>query len=156
VQFEAQEGPGVNAIVEHATFRTGDLVTEERWPRFASRAAELGINSMLSFRLFVTETTLGSLNLYSSRRNAFSRDAENDGQLFASHAAVALVCAQHEAQLNDAIKSRDVIGMAKGILMHRHGVDCHRAFGMLAESSQQTNIKLRDVATWVVEHGQEL
>jgi GAF domain len=86
LQYQLNEGPCVDAIAQHETFTTGDLAAEKRWPRFAPAAVRHGIRSMLSNRLFVTETTMGALNLYSSQRNAFNETAMNDGQLFASHA----------------------------------------------------------------------
>jgi GAF domain-containing protein len=152
VQYDFHEGPCIDAIAEHETFRVGDVGAEDRWPKFGPAAAEHGIHSMLSYRLFVTDRTLGALNLYSSRANAFSRQTEEDGLLFATHAAIALIGAQREAQLSLAIEHRDVISTAKGILMERHDVDAARAFAMLVEASQSTNIKLHDAATWVVEN----
>jgi transcriptional regulator with GAF, ATPase, and Fis domain len=156
IQYSTNEGPCVDAIAEHETFRTGNLAAEQRWHRFASAAAEAGVLSMLSYRLFVTEKTMGALNLYSSQGDAFSATAENDGQLFASHAAVALVGAQHEAELYKAVESRDVIGMAKGILMQRHDIDEARAFHLLAQTSQQSNMKVRDIAAWLVRNRREI
>lgn len=76
--------------------------------------------------------------------------------MFASHAAIALAGAQTEAQLHLAIESRDVIGMATGILMERHDLDAVQAFRTLIESSQASNIKLHDVAAWLVEHRRDL
>jgi GAF domain-containing protein len=111
---------------------------------------------MLSFRLFVTNTSLGALNLYSAQPHAFGTNAQTEGQLFASQAAVALLSAQHEAQLFGALESRDLIGMAKGILMQRHGIDADGAFRMLVEASQTSNIKLRHIAAWLVEHRDEI
>jgi hypothetical protein len=68
LQSETGEGPCVDAIREHEVFQTGDLLHEARWPEFARRASvESGIESILSFRLFVEGDTLGSLNLYSTR-----------------------------------------------------------------------------------------
>lgn len=151
LQYRTGEGPCVGAVREHHTYRTGDLRGEKRWPAFGPAAADTGIFSMLSFRLFVTETTLGALNLYSSKKDAFSEQAEDDGRLFASHAAVALVGAQTEAQLQQAIETRDTIGMAKGILMERHDVDQTKAFAMLVEASQTSNLKLHAVAGWLVD-----
>jgi hypothetical protein len=49
---------------------------------------------MPAYRLFVTGTTLGALNLYSTQPDAFSVEDEDEGLLFADHAAVALVGAQ--------------------------------------------------------------
>ena len=45
--------------------------------------------------------------------------------------------------------TRDVIGQAKGILMGRFKVDDEDAFKMLVKSSQDTNMKLTDVARWL-------
>ncbi|MET8996251.1 GAF and ANTAR domain-containing protein [Amycolatopsis sp. NPDC004169] len=156
VQYRVGQGPCLDAVAEHQVYTTGDLATEERWPAFAPAAAEFGVHSMLSYRLFVTDTTLGALNLYSRARDAFSRQTVEDGTLFATHAAIALVGAQTEAQLTAAIETRDVIGMAKGILMQRHDIDAVGAFRLLVESSQSTNMKLHQVAAWLVENRHEL
>jgi GAF domain-containing protein len=152
LQYDFREGPCVDAIAEHQTYRVGDVGTEARWPSFGSAAAENGIHSLLSYRLFVTDRTLGALNLYSSRVDAFDEHTEEDGLLFATHAAIALVGAQREAQLGIAIENRDIISTAKGILMERHDLDAASAFRMLVEASQSTNVKLHDAAAWLVEN----
>ncbi len=152
VQYRTQQGPCLDAIAEHQVFRTGDLAVEDRWPAFVPAAVEFGVRSMLSYRLFISDSTLGALNLYSRARDAFSDDTLDDGRLFATHAAIALVGAQTEAHLHLAIEHRDVIGMAKGILMNRHDLDAVQAFRMLVEASQDTNLKLHQVADWLVEH----
>ncbi|WIX76711.1 GAF and ANTAR domain-containing protein [Amycolatopsis carbonis] len=156
IQSRTGQGPCLDAIAQHEIFRTGNLSDERRWPAFAPEAAQTGIRSMLAYRLFVTETTLGALYLCSSRVDAFSERTEQDGLVFASHAAIALVGAQTEAQLHVAIDSRGVIGMAKGILMERHDLDAVQAFRMLVESSQASNMKLHEVAAWLVDHRREL
>ncbi|WP_414942559.1 hypothetical protein [Amycolatopsis sp. cmx-11-51] len=62
---------------------------------------------MLSYRLFVSETTLGSLNLHSRAHNAFGDQADDDGGLFATHAAIALIGAKTKARLHIAEEHRD-------------------------------------------------
>ncbi|WP_340688444.1 GAF and ANTAR domain-containing protein [Amycolatopsis coloradensis] len=155
-QYRTGQGPCVDAIFEHRVYRSGDLARESRWPDFAPAAAETGVRSMMSYRLFTTDTTLGALNLYSRACDAFGDRTEEDGQLFATHAAIALVGAQTEAKLHVAVEHRDVIGMAKGILMQRHDLEPAQAFRMLADSSQNSNVKLHQVAAWLVEHRREL
>ncbi|ONI89058.1 antitermination regulator [Actinosynnema sp. ALI-1.44] len=150
MQYETREGPCVDAIRDHHTFRTGDLAAETRWPRFTRAALDAGVVSMLSFRLFTTATTLGALNLYSPLRDAFDADAETLGELFAAYAAIALAGSQQQQYLESALATRDVIATAKGILMHRDRVDDKAAFAMLVEASQHANMKLRDVAAWLV------
>ncbi|KJK46839.1 antitermination regulator [Lentzea aerocolonigenes] len=152
LQYDLHEGPCVDAIAEHETFRVGNVGAEARWPSFGPAAAGKGIRSLLSYRLFVTDRTLGALNLYSSRVDAFDHHTEQDGRLFATHAAIALIGAQREAQLGIAIESRDIIATAKGILMERHGIDAASAFRLLVEASQSTNVKLHQVAAWLVEN----
>lgn len=126
--------------------RIEDIREEDRWPRFAGRAADLGVRSMLSFQLFVTGSTMGALNLYSSRPGAFGEESESVGLVFASHAAVALVSAQHEEHLRAALASRDLIGQAKGILMNQFRITADQAFQVLVRASSHTNRKLVDIA----------
>ncbi|MFF5988076.1 GAF and ANTAR domain-containing protein [Prauserella flavalba] len=149
-QHELREGPCVDAIFDDPVYRTGDLALDDRWPRFGERATGGGIRSMLCFRLFTSKTVLGALNLYSSVPDAFDAECERIGELFAAHAAIALAGSRGLEQLQDALRTRDVIGMAKGILMQRHGVGPDRAFELLVQASQHTNIKLRDAAEWLV------
>ncbi|QRP50952.1 GAF and ANTAR domain-containing protein [Amycolatopsis sp. FDAARGOS 1241] len=156
LQYRLHEGPCVDASYDHEIYRTGDLTGEHRWPQFAPAAAKTGVRSMLSYRLFTSADTLGALNLYSTRTDAFSDETEQHGRMFATHAAIALVGAQTEAHLHAAMENRDVIGMAKGILMQGHDVDATHAFRMLVDASQHGNMKLHQVATWLVEHRRDL
>lgn len=150
LQTEYRQGPCVTALWDEHTVVVADMSAEsERWPLFAPRAVEYGVGSMLSFQLFARGNTLGALNLYAREPNSFGEEARNLGGLFASHAAIALGEAQHVAQLHQALASRDLIGQAKGILMERFQVDPARAFGLLVESSQQTNMKVVEVARWL-------
>jgi transcriptional regulator with GAF, ATPase, and Fis domain len=152
IQYETGEGPCLSAIREHDVFESPDLRLEARWPQFASRAQrETGISSMLCFRLFVDGDTLGALNLYSKAVDAFDERSRTAGLVYAAHAAIALSTAIHSEQMDEALKSRDLIGQAKGILMAREGVTADQAFDMLRRASQRLNVKLRDLAGQMVE-----
>jgi len=147
IQYEVGEGPCLDAIREHEVFGTDDLRQERRWPNFSARAVDRsGVLSMLCFRLFVEEDTMGALNLHSRTAAAFDADDHTVGAVFAAHAALALSAALKQEQLEDALRSRDVIGQAKGILMAREQVTADEAFDMLRRASQRLNVKLRDVA----------
>jgi hypothetical protein len=63
---------------------------------------------------------------------------------------VASVLMHEIEQLRQAVRSRDVIGQAKGVLRVVLRCDGDRAFRLLAQASQDTNRKLRDVAELVV------
>jgi GAF domain-containing protein len=150
LQYEIGEGPCLDAAWNQDIYRVEDLSVEDRWPRFCPRAAELGVRSILAFRLYVIGDDMGALNLYSRRPGAFDEQSEQVGRLFAAQAAVALAGSQREQRLAEAIQTRDLIGQAKGMLMERHGISGEQAFLMLVETSQRANIKLRDVAEYLV------
>ena len=155
IQYEVDEGPCLEAIREHDVIHAPDLSREQRWPRFSQRTVdETKIMSMLSFRLFAEEETMGALNLYSFDRGAFEDEATDVGLVFAAHAAVALVTARRHEQMEKALASRDVIGQAKGIIMERAGVTEDEAFLRLKRASQRVNLKLSEVAERVTRTGE--
>lgn len=161
IQYEAEQGPCLDAFREHESFLTADLAREDRWPQFAGRAEqETGIHSMLGFRLFVREETLGALNLYSRQIGAFGDADRAIGALFASHAALAMSNAQerHTREgLERALVGSRMIGLAVGMLMEQRRVDRETAFAILSEASQRANIKLRELAERIVNgHEQQL
>ncbi|MGI8807868.1 MAG: GAF and ANTAR domain-containing protein [Acidimicrobiales bacterium] len=151
IQSETQEGPCVDAIKEHEVFMTGSLSQETRWPEFSRRAHEqTGVQSILSLRLFAHEDTMGALNLYSTKRDGFDDQDVATGSVFAAHAAVALTSAQRQAQLEAKAATRDIIGMAKGIIMARQHVSDDEAFAILRRASQRMNVRVRELADRVV------
>ncbi len=151
VQVELRQGPCIDALDEAHTDMThaSDLAAHPPWPEFAARALETGFHEVLSFRL-VAEGAAGALNLYADAPHRFDAQDELVGALLADQAAVALAGARRVGQLNKALETRDLIGRAKGILMERFGLVDARAFEMLVDSSQQTNMKLVAVAEWLV------
>lgn len=155
IQYETREGPCLSAISDESTVRANDLRDDTRWPKFSRRAVELGVRSMLAFQLYVRERDLGALNLYSNSADMFTDADEDTGLLFATHAAIALVGAQHEHHLRGAQANADLIGQAKGILMERHKITADSAFHLLARVSQNTNRRLADIAFAVTSTGEE-
>jgi transcriptional regulator with GAF, ATPase, and Fis domain len=153
-QYETGEGPCLSSIYHQHTVRLPDMQSEVRWPRFAARAADLGVGSMMSFQLYVRGEDLGALNLYSDRVDAFDDESEHVGLLLASHAAVALAGAQRQEHLRTAMDTRDLIGQAKGILMERHKVTAEQAFAVLVRASQRDNRKLHEVAAQLTSSGE--
>ncbi|GAA2148598.1 response regulator receiver and ANTAR domain protein [Humibacillus xanthopallidus] len=63
--------------------------------------------------------------------------------------------AAKQEQLGQAIESHRLIGQAVGILIERHRTTPVEAFEMLRQASLSRNIKLREIATRVVESGEE-
>ncbi len=154
-QYELGEGPCLQSASEMTTVRVDDLTGDPRWPRFAPRALELGVASMLSFQMFLDVGSVSALNLYARPANAFPPDAETVGIPLAALAAVAVVATRAEATMGRALDSRDVIGQAKGILMERYRINADEAFERLTMMSQHANIKLRDIAEHLAATGEE-
>jgi len=153
-QYAADEGPCLDALRDHRVYMIDDLETETRWPDYRARALELGVRSMLSYRLYGNGRTFGALDFYSKRPHAYDELSKVIGQVFASHASVALKGAFTEAGLERAIASRDTIGQAKGILIERLGLPPDEAFARLVRISQDRNIPLRDLAKQIVVSGE--
>ena len=154
IQEEVGEGPCLEAIREHEVFQTGDLAAEERWPKFAARAhQETGVCSILSIRLFVEKDTMGALNLYATKLDAFDETDVALASVFGAHAAVAMSATRREEDLERKVESRDLIGRAKGILMARSGLSDEQAFDLLRRASQRQNIKLVAVAHQIADAG---
>lgn len=154
IQSETGEGPCVDSSREEITIRVDDLRESSRWPTFAARAVEMGVLSLLSFQLFVGQDSMGALNVYSDRARRFNSGDEDTGLLLASHAAIAMSASREITELRVAMDNRDLIGQAKGILMERYKIDGGRAFDVLVRTSQNTNQKLRDIASFLVLTGE--
>jgi GAF domain-containing protein len=155
IQGELHEGPCVDAARSGAeSYRIADMASSVgRWPGYAPYARELGIRSMLAFKLFTEDENLGALTLYSSRPGAFTRRSEQIGWLLASHAAVAFASSRSAANLRRAISSHQDVGMAVGVLMERHKLSAEEAFSVLHKASQEHNTKLHEIARLITETG---
>ena len=152
-QYDSGEGPCLEAIRQHRTVRVDDLGSTDAWPRFAPRAYNLGVRSMLSFHLFVDRQTLGALNLHAVVPRSFTDVDEEDGEVLAAHAAVAWDHATQERHLRDSVETRGLVGQAQGILMARYKITADDAFDLLRRASQKHNLKITDIARGVIHTG---
>jgi GAF domain-containing protein len=151
LQFELRQGPCFDALRNHEVVISHDLAADDRWPRWGARVAqEIGVGSIVSYRLFTTADTLGAMNLYSRETHAFDREDVYNGEALAAHVAVALADAQNVTNLESAITTRTVIGRAEGILMERFDLSPAQAFAVLRRVSQHRNIKLNRIAEALV------
>jgi GAF domain-containing protein len=158
LQYELDEGPCLSAWSQQSAFRVDDMHQETRWPRWAPAAATLGLQSSLSAPMLARGEPIGAIKVYSREPHAFGASAERALALFAEQAAIALAnlrgyldAKRLSLRLDEALHARDLIGTAKGILMERQHVDEETAFRLLRTASQQSNMKLRDLAAELVE-----
>jgi GAF domain-containing protein len=153
LQFAEQEGPCLNCLREGSVMRVRDLRADERFPSYGAYAADRGALSAMSVPLAADGRTVGALNLYSRRLDAFGREELALGELLAAHASLAVQAAvafyssrDLAEQLRSAMASRALIEQAKGVLVARERIDPGTAFERLVARSQAANRKLRDIA----------
>jgi transcriptional regulator with GAF, ATPase, and Fis domain len=155
IQYGLQEGPCSAALQGDEALSVSSLISEQRWPRYVPQARSMGVRSQMALKLYLDGGTLGGINFYSTFSEEVSSGAQTLGQLFATHAAVALGHARELDSLAMAVQSRQVIGQAIGILMERYGIPEDRAFAFLVRASSHGDIKLRAVAHQLVDAANE-
>lgn len=158
-QVRVEEGPCLDAARTGESFYAHDLADDPRWPRFGPVAVEQGVRSVLAFSLSAERPS--ALNIYGGMPSAFGGTDRAKGQLFATLARLALNAAEVQAAdqfkhagLTEALRTRELIGQAQGILMERERITSHQAFEVLRRASQHLNVKLREVAARLVETGE--
>ncbi|MDA2891188.1 GAF and ANTAR domain-containing protein [Mycolicibacterium sp. BiH015] len=151
LQMSLGEGPCMQAALDDTEVVTDDFASEARWPRYSPAVVDIGVLSGMSFKMFTADRTAGALNLFGFQPRVWDDDDLAIGGILAAHATAAILAHQHVGHLRAALRTRDQIGQAKGMIMERYGVDHLRAFEMMREISQTTNAKLFDVARQVIE-----
>ncbi|HUP85370.1 MAG TPA: GAF and ANTAR domain-containing protein [Acidimicrobiales bacterium] len=160
LQVESGEGPCFDAVASQTPFYATDLARDPQWPTFARGAVALGIRSVLAYPV-VNSGRASALNLYAAMPEAFGAADRARGLLLSVFAGLAIGAADEleradarEANLRAALRTRELIGQAQGILMERERITSDQAFALLRDSSQYLNVKLREVAQNLVETGE--
>ena len=109
----------------------------------------------MSVRLPVDRAKVGALNLFSDTANAFDTASIERAMLLATFATVATTAAargEDAAALRRGLATNRAIGKAVGMLMVLNDLSDDDAFDMLRRTSQDTNVKVADVAVEFVRH----
>jgi hypothetical protein len=147
VQQHFAEGPCLSDAWREDFIHIEDLTSDDRWPHYREAAlARTPVRSVLSYRLFLHQKRMATLNFCSKRPHAFDAESIEIGQVFAAYTTVAWNALIREEQFRGALINRDIIGQAKGMLMERFNIDGPAAFELLRRLSQQSNDKLSDIA----------
>ena len=161
LQHLSGEGPCLDAITHRLVFYAEDLSIDTRWPGFASGATTIGIRGALALPL-TSDGHRGAVNLYARFPSAFGVVDRAKAVILSSLASLALSAAysheddeRREAGFAAALRTREVIGEALGILMERERISANQAFDILRRASQHLNIKLRDIAQDLVDTGED-
>ena len=157
VQYQLDNGPCLHAMRAGHLVRIEDTWDKALWPEFERRAASHGIRSCLALPLYANGRSVGALNLYAREAAAFGTAQAQRAEDFAENASGALTLAMRLAsraaliaQLRSTLASRTVIDQALGVIMAREQCTQSRAFAILRSASQNSNVKLRDIAAAIV------
>ncbi|MFJ6696845.1 GAF and ANTAR domain-containing protein [Streptomyces sp. NPDC091272] len=170
MQYEVEAGPCVCSLENGVEEYVADMRREQRWGPYPGLAAAQGIRSVFAAPLSlqarpatslpteqVRRHTVGALNLYSQRPEAF-REEREIARRFSEQAAGAVAVAERieresEAarDLRTAMESRFVIDQAIGIVMARQRCPAEDALVILRRASQGRNVKLRELCRELVQ-----
>jgi GAF domain-containing protein len=157
LQCQAGDGPVLHALRHARPVQVRDTAAADRWPLFGHQAVSLGIRSCYALPLVSEGEPVGALVLYARQAAAFGPAETGRADVFARHAAGALAlalrmasCADQNDQLRLSLVSRAVIDQALGVIMATQRCPQGKAFAMLRSVSQNTNVKLRDLAADIV------
>jgi GAF domain-containing protein len=157
LQYELDQGPCLSSWRELSVFRSDGGDDEGRWPAWISRAHELGMRSFLSAPLVHADKAFGAMKVYSTEVDAFDEhDADLLGRfgrqaaIFVANVQTVEAAGRLSNDLKETLRTRDLVAMARGVVMARRGVGPDEAFRQLMAESHQVRRSLRDVAESIV------
>lgn len=157
VQQAARRGPVIDALTEGKQVSCPDMLTETRWPEYASKALSLGVRSSLTL-VHVSGSHALTLAMYATRPRVLDPERVPIGELLiAFGGAVMRNTSTYDAaqrtvrQLSEGADSRAMVDQAKGILMVGLSCSAEEALRRMREISQTRQIKVTEVARRIVE-----
>lgn len=151
-------GPVVEALTFTEPRRLGDANTDQRWPAFGAQLINGGFHGCVALPLATQGDETAVLTLFSGEAAQFTDLTYDVVLMLTLNAGVAFDNASlyHDShqligQLQAALHTRSLVGRAQGLLMRHFSYDSGRAFDALRRASQNTNTKLRDLATLLVQ-----
>lgn len=156
-QYATGEGPCVDASMNGRWFHSESLQDETRWPAFVPRALGLGINAILSTPLVARDRPVGAINMYSRTAQAFDRRNQDFAATLAdhvsltlTHAGVGVSEADLAERLAEALRVREAIAQAQGILMDRETLSADEAYATLRRLSVSQDRTFAELAAEVI------
>ena len=158
LQYRLGEGPCLTSIAADELIRIDDLQQDERWPRWRDATLPLGLRSSLSAPLRAEGRVIGALKVYGREPHSFDARSEPLLTRFAQQAAILLSnmstldrAERLSESLQSALRTRNVIALANGVLMERHRLTEEQAFLRLVEGARRHARELADEAAAVLD-----
>lgn len=158
LQYELGEGPCLTAVFGQQVVHVDDLEQDHRWPRWREAALPLGLRSSVSAPLLARGQCQGAVKVYGQQAAAFSSGAVGLMGRFGEQAAILISnvssltdAAQLSDSLRAALRSRNTIALATGVLMERQGLTEEQAFLRMVDDARTEQRELATRAQAVVD-----
>lgn len=152
LQIELDEGPCLLAYRTGEPVRAPDLTTDDRFPAFGRKAAEVGMKAVYSNPLKQGTMTLGALNFYRTSPEELDPEQRAAASALADVATAYVLHARTDersallnTQLQTALDSRVVIEQAKGFVAGSLDIPIDEAFRLLRNHARSHRIALHGV-----------
>jgi hypothetical protein len=133
------------------------LERDSTFTRFAPGAIDRGVQSVLSTPLTANGRSVGALNMYSTRANAFDERTSDAVRPMVEYAGEAIGSSPLYAYSLDMVdglvedlESRAIIEQATGVLMSSQEDTSGDALDQLRDLALRSGESLRTVAQWVI------
>ena len=157
IQYDYGDGPCLTAARQQLIVHAPDLA-QGPWPAYGQAAAAQGVRSAVAAPFDLPGPDKAALNVYAGTVDAFNEEAiaAITQEVVATSTALrlALRLAKHqdtETDLAAAMSSRTAIDVAVGILIGQQHCTQSEAFDLLAGAAARRGMKVRDLATELVE-----
>jgi hypothetical protein len=159
LQYQFGDGPCLRSCRKGVLVHIPDFALDTEFPDYNDTVLKNGIRSVLAvpFDLPGADARAG-LNLYSEKPDVFDTAAVESAISYVRQASKGLRLAVLLAQRNDnaanlrrAMESRTIIDTAVGIIIAQNRCSQEDAINLIKSASSTRNLKLRDVATAIVE-----
>ena len=157
-QYTIGHGPCLQALRGGGEEYVADLANDPRWGSYGPAAADLGARSCLSVPVTDADSrVLGVFKVYAGEVDGLDPEQRQAARAVALAMAgglgLASALVSTSFELSDRIEAMDTrrtIDLATGVLMGRTGLSAASAFAALRRQSQNSNVKLRDVAAELI------
>jgi GAF domain-containing protein len=154
MQLNADSGPCIDCFSTGAAISVPNIQSSGgKWPAFQKAAMQNGFHSAHATPMRLRGQIIGTMNLFRSKRGAFS---DHDAAVAQALTDVATIGILHERvaregpilaeQLHRALDSRIFIEQAKGMIAHALSIPMDGAFNVLRIHARNNSLTIRSVA----------
>jgi GAF domain-containing protein len=161
LQYTLGEGPCLTAWSTRSPITIRDTSSDQRFPGWSTEAAKAGVRSCLSVPLLRGRESIGAMKVYSTMPGVFD-DADRArlenlavaAATLLGHVQTTEASTRISSELRASLRSRDLVGVAKGILMQREGLTEYEAAVALTARARATRVPFSQLTADIVNgHG---